>query len=664
MGLPERGRIAAYVGIAAALSWSTPIAPLRAQPLPIVPPELRSTFTAERSGEHCRGTIRTVFWNFGQIGDWPPDPLNVDLSVFHSFEAPVFSGMNNVDGITPFLLARITTAGGETAHIMEAGYRERLGVSPITGRLMRWEPRPGYFQPDSLVNPTRSPATSDDPATWPASWPDKLDDPVDPGWPGSWNGFYGKGAVAQQETYMVLDDQAYDAWDFQPDARDATRRGLALRIDVRSLQWTEPRARDAIFWNYDITNEGTTAYDSLFFGMYLHSGIGGSGISCDGLYEGEDDNAYFDRSEARELAYAWDRYGHGVALSGPCATTGLIGCAFLRTPGQAQDGTDNDRDGIVDEQQDGGPGMLILGSELILAYATAHYDTSLFRAYHGPLEDRPALVAGAWWTGDEDMDWRASEDDVGADGRPGTGDTGECDGVPTAGEPDFDPRDVDEIDQLGLTGFKMNRIRAGAGNPDPHVDNIVFFDNENHWPRRLWQHFTAADAAARYDSALAAHYQFAFLTASGSFSLGVGRTQRFTVALLYAPTLDSLRRVLTTAGLVHRGLYVPPAPVYSAPPGTETASRDVPTHAPNPTRGATRIEFVAGAAGAARLEVMDLQGRVVADRDLGRVSPGRREVVFDSAGLRPGLYLYRIRLAEASGGAQRTTPAAKLVVTR
>ena len=51
-------------------------------------PEQRGRLDAERSGTHDAANIRTVFWNFGMVGDYPPDPGNVDLSVFHSVEVP------------------------------------------------------------------------------------------------------------------------------------------------------------------------------------------------------------------------------------------------------------------------------------------------------------------------------------------------------------------------------------------------------------------------------------------------------------------------------------------------------------------------------------------------------------------------------------------------
>ena len=85
--------------------------------------------------------------------------------------------------------------------------------------------------------------------------------------------------------------------------------------------------------------------------------------------------------------------------------------------------------------------------------------------YNGAITDRPAYSEGIWWTGDEDLDWVAEYYDTGADGVFGTNDTGEKDGKPTLGETNFDKTDIDESDQIGLTGFKLNRIKPAAGNP-------------------------------------------------------------------------------------------------------------------------------------------------------------------------------------------------------
>ena len=483
--------------------------------------------------------------------------------------------MNYCDGITPFVLAKITQRDSTTAYIMETGFRERQAISPRVERMMRFEPRPGYFQPDPTRNVGRSPAISNDARTWPDFWPDKLNDPDDAGWPGSWNGYFGKRAAADQESFTVMDDDIYEGFNFRADDRDSTRNGLGLRIEVRGFQWANPQAGNVIFWHYDITNEGTTTYDkNIIFGLYMDSGVGGSALSCDGIYESDDDNAYFDRTfdqDVINLVYTWDKYGHGRDLSGSCGRTGYLGYAYLETPGNSVDQADNDLDGIVDERRDGGPGELIEGRDEIEAWVRSHYNVGRFEVTFGPIAKRPAYRAGRFWTGDEDLDWNVELHDVGADGVAETNDTGEGDGMPTLGEPNFDKTDLHESDQIGLTGFKMNRIKAGVGNPDQTTDNVLFYTDSQNWPARLYDKFSATNPLDRFDAPLAANYNLGFLFASGPFVLEAGKTERFSLALAYGGDLPELRRTVRTVQKIYNANYQfatpPPAPIVSAEAG-------------------------------------------------------------------------------------------------
>jgi len=540
---------------------------LRAQ---VVPPELRGRSDAERQGMHDANNIRTEFWNYGMVGNYPSDPINVDLSIFHSVEVPKGSGLNYSDGTTPFVLSRITQTTGTIAYIMETGYRERQGQSPRFNRVMRFEPRPGYFQPDPAINQGRSPAVSNDPRTWPDTWPDR-----DNTWDGSWDGYFGKRPAADQESFTVMDDDYYDAWQYYPDSRDASRRGLGLRIEVRGFQWSNPQASNVIFWHYDITNEGTTDYPSpgepenIIFGLYMDSGVGGSAISCDAIAESDDDNAFFDRSSGLNLVYTWDKFGHGRGANSNCLPTGYLGYAYLETPGKPFDGLDNDEDGMTDESRDGGPGDLITGQSAIAAAARSRYNASLFEEFYGRIDHTPAFRTGVWWTGDEDMDWQAEFHDFGADGVPNTGDPGEGDGMPTAGETNFDRTDINESDQIGLTGFKMNRIRAGEGNPNPEVDGIVFFTNPLAWPERLYAKFTSPVESERFDPPLAANYNIGFLFASGPFTLRASKTERFSLALAFGADLEELRNTVKVVQAIYNANYQ-----FAVPPPTPTLKAD------------------------------------------------------------------------------------------
>src|SRR5262245_46870349 len=388
MSRPPSRRTRATLGVAA-LGAALVATRAPGQVTTPVPREQRGRLDAERSGQHDAANIRTVFWNYGMVGDYPLDPRAVDLSVFHSVEVPAGSGMNYSDGITPFVLAKIPTVDRpDSVYIMETGYRERQQISPQFNRVMRFEPRPGYFEPDPTRNRARAPAISNDPRTWPAYWPDRLDDPADPGWPQGWDGYFGKRPAADQESVSVMDDDYYDAWLYYPDARDPSRHGLGVRVEVRGFQWANPQAGNVIFWHYDITNEGTTDYkDNVIFGLYMDSGVGGSRLSCDGIYESDDDNAFWDKSARLNLVYTWHRFGHGVDRTSNCGPTGYLGYAYLETPGNPFDNIDNDDDGIKDERRDGGPGTLITGQAAIRDYVIAHYDTTKFKAAYGPLEN-------------------------------------------------------------------------------------------------------------------------------------------------------------------------------------------------------------------------------------------------------------------------------------
>jgi hypothetical protein len=536
--------------------------PVQSQVITPVPPEYRGNIDYERIGHHDANLIRTRYRNYGMVGDYPDDPINVDLSIFHSVEIPKGSGENYSDGTTPFVLSKVTQTNGNVAYIMETGYRERQGTSPYTNKTMRFEPRPGYFEPSNSINLAEAPAISTDSRTWPAQWYDKQLDPDDPGWSGSWNGYFGKAPKADQESFTVVDDNFYDAWSYYPDDRDNTRRGLALRVEQRGFQWSNPQAAYVIFFHYDITNEGTTSYDdNVIFGLYMDSGVGGSAIGLDGIPESDDDNAYYDLEAGLNLVYTWDKNGNGV--KGP---TGYLGYSYLETPGNSIDAVDNDMDGILNEKRNSGPGTEIIGQEQILSYVNANYDMVKFDEYFGSVESRPAYIAGVWWTGDEELDWVAEYYDTGADGIFGTNDTGELDGQPTNGETNFDKTDIDESDQIGLTGFKLNRIRPGYGNPSTEVDQIVFFDDGKQWPKRLWNIFTSPDSA--FGQPLALNYNIGFLFASGPFVLSAQSTERFSLALGFGSNLRELRVTTAVVQQIYKANYQfavpPPLPTLTA----------------------------------------------------------------------------------------------------
>ena len=64
---------------------------------------------------------------------------------------------------------------------------------------------------------------------------------------------------------------------------------------------------------------------------------------------------------------------------------------------------------------------------------------------------------------------------------------------------------------------------------------------------------------------------------------------------------------------------------------------------PNPARGPVwRVSFALASRERARLEVLDLAGRVVAARELTGFEPGNHELHFDRTPTPPGVYFLRL----------------------
>ena len=607
---------------------------VHAQYFDLVPKDQRGNEDYVRQGTHDANRIRTLFYNYGMVGDYQTNP---DYTIFHSMEWPKGSLENYSDGVTPFVLAKLqelVNGQMQDFYIMETGYRERQETNPSTGRLQRFNPRPGFLQLNPSINIGRSPAVSNDPRTWPDAWYDKLNDPDDPGWSGSWNGYFGKRPNADEESYCVYDDDYYSKWNFYPDVRDNTRRGMALRVEQRGFQWANIQARDVIFWHYDISNEGTTVYDyDVIFGLYMDSGVGGGSLSpFDLVYESDDDNAFYDTTNGLDLVYTWDYNGHGQF-----GKTGYLGYAYLETPGNPVDGIDNDEDGIIDEARDSGPGQKIVGQGNILNYITTHYDTSKLNRY-ADFRLRPAFQRGIWWTGDEDLDW-TENNDTGADGIFGTNDTGENDSIPTAGEPNFDRTDLNESDQIGLTGFKLNRIRVGAGGIG-ETDNIVFFMDAMMWPKQLYEQFSGPTPFP--PDPHITNYNIGFLFASGPFFLSTAKTERFSLALAFGVDLHQMRKTVQIVQTIYDANYQfatpPPLPTLKAYAGDGFVNLTWDNAAEDAFDPITNTNDFEGYKIYRSTDESFLDPQVVYDaQGLGPLGPGKALAVFD---LQDGLLDY------------------------
>ena len=492
-----------------------------------VPPQQRGDRKYRKQGIHNANLVETLFYNFGEVAWWGQEPSGV---------WPKGSRHSYMDGITPLVGAEVVDNKNTVIHMVEAGYRELMDISP-SGIERGFQPRPGYTNPNQS-----SISMSDQPITWPSSWPGK-----DDSWNGYWDGYFGKRTNADQESYFVMDDNSDEANDFDPDTTDLSRRGLGLSVGVRGFQWSNVLAEDLIFWHYEITNESTRDYNKIIFGMYVDCGVGGQ-------FDSNDDYASFIKEG--NITYSWDHDGLG---EGGWTPTGYAGYSFLESPGNPNNFIDDDFDGellnpvIVSSMIVGeipGNGLddnnngIIDETQLNIGMK---YADGIDNNNDGKIDE---LIDEARSDGiDNNNNWDASTDDVGIDGLAGTGDYGEGDGLPTSGwqpaetisgmpsgpiniyglidtrqsgEPGIDKTDINESDQIGLTAFDVFFIGSG----------VSFREDDRIWERISYSHF---------DTDLQ-NGNVAFLFGSGPFILKSGATERFSLGLLFGNNLQDIVR--------------------------------------------------------------------------------------------------------------------------
>jgi len=375
-----------------------------------------------RKGGVMDGNLcRTPFDNKGHVGGF----------LGYVIEYPIGSGRQYMDAIAPVLVTKMTDNNGQRQAICETAYGIiPSDMSPDGTIAWMYEPLAGFCNPNQLEA-----AMSDDPYTWPTTWPDKMHDAIDPGWPNAWNGYFGKGVKnADLETYFVIDDDPDEEFDYYPDANDTSRHGMGTQIYIRSLQWNNVLTESHNFWLYEVENEGTHSYDSVYFALYADFKIGG---------EDEDVAGY---NTMLDIAYCYDFDNTG--FPGAYSPVSALGYGYLESPDRGYDGIDNDEDLMLDERRDDG-----IDND-------GDWDAYTDKNGNGKYDTGEPL-----------------NDDLGADGigpfdEAYTGaDPGEGDGLPTHGEPDFDEKDLDEGDQLGLTGFWAGDYGVRKFNDD---DELVY----------------------------------------------------------------------------------------------------------------------------------------------------------------------------------------------
>jgi hypothetical protein len=619
--------------------------------------------TARRVGVHRGNQVRTAFTNYGVIGQpgsqGPNTAWKYDANGYATDIAPII-GVRLP--IRDYPVNGYKDGYPDTLYSTIVCNADRSGTgdfSPDGGTFWGFEPIPGFANPNA-AGIGKGIAMEHLPDTWPAHWPDHPDWVDAKGKP-EWNGYFGRGQKnADQESYFMMDDNAdqkfYQRYQFLPDSTDPSRKGQAIRVSVRGLQWSNFLAQDVIFWLYEITNVGTTTYDQAVFGTLVGTYVG---VGPSGGDEWDDDATFFNVRE--NITYTWD-FDHYIRPSANSqwkpnpSAVGYIGYAFLESPGNKYDGIDNDGDNRTTggtakyfTESDFQPHTVKAGDKLVLI-DKATFARSTFIMPASPTDvtsmgvkfhlvpDTTVLVEGNLTTGpsgltvnanaydgiDNDLDglidenyqlhyrqykattkgvvmidtlnpvqhkdyasgtgltdamidegrddgidnnrnWNPLTDDVGLDGKAGTGDFGEGDGKPTSGfqplgphgelvdtglpgEPNTDKTDVEESDQLGLTSFQYFV-------PSTAID---LSNEKDIWQRLQPGHFDVPASVVNNRTTRGEDGDFIF--GSGYFPLLPKKTERFSLALVFGDDLPGVIRTKNIAQLIYNANYNFPRP--------------------------------------------------------------------------------------------------------
>lgn len=311
-----------------------------------VPSNERADAAFRRQAQMEGNQVRTSIFNHGQTGR---ETGEVPISEQTPYEWPKNSGKVYLALTGIFVGGEVVNDNGDTQRIIDVcNYR-----SSDQGASWNFEPVPGYYN-ESIPEDDQTIANSVDPNTWPSYWPDKMSDSLDAGWSGSWNGFFGKNIFnADQEIFYRASDDLYDYYDYYfPDTTDLTRKGLGIVLDVRVMAWSQVLVEDVVYILHNVKNDGTKDIKKVGVTIWHADFVGGDGDS-------QDDISEFDLLED----IAWSRDSDHRAPTFGTDPVGIVGVAFLETPGNATDRIDNDGDGeenspIVSEELLAGEGDL------------------------------------------------------------------------------------------------------------------------------------------------------------------------------------------------------------------------------------------------------------------------------------------------------------------
>ncbi len=418
---------------------------------------------------------------------------------------------------------------------------------------------------------------------------------------------------------------------YHPVAADTSRGGIGIRMAIRGFQWAHFLAEDCIFWHYEITNISDYDYNRVAFGMVVGTLVGGDGDSEDDLaffdptnnitysydappgvgnpqwqgkvgyigyaflespgnpYDGIDNDGDYRNSSSPVLqapdlttmcvtgiiyhtgdpvvVIDYDAFSDPSYYDDPMRArtvttlpaegllTTIHGDTFRILPNVAyvengHNGVDDNFNGLIDER---------IGAEVggkRLDHVGHRYKNFITGEGLSDLMIDEARDDGI----DNDGDWDPRTDDVGADGQAGTGDEGEGDGVPTFGEPHFDRTDINESDQIGLTSFVYFTPPGAVRMNDDNGGTL-------NGTGGLWGKLTPG----RIDVVPNKAQDGDFLYGSGYFPLPVGKTKRFSMALLFGEDLEDITNNKETVQQIYDNNYTfvkpPDKPTVKAVPG-------------------------------------------------------------------------------------------------
>jgi len=486
-----------------------------------------------------------------------------------------------------FVGAKVVNTNGDSIAILSESYRRGgSDIAPDASHTYQYQPLPGYFNDRStnslswrfggitedvgvdgipntkdegegdgelqkqedfnkngvldreLVNAANWPAMSHMKETWPKMWAPKTfpGDPRSEGdslapstRDGRWNGEFGAYVRADQESYYAVDDRENDEYSYYPldDAASKLpwpngRRGLGITVETRGYQWSSRLAEDILINIFDITNFGKKLHRSIV-GMYVDPDMGGSTSG---------DNASFDNLD--DITYAWSE-GDVSNLGLPL---GYFGFAFLESPGIANDGIDNDSDGLIDESQ---------GNDIDEDRDWKKWtDTNTDGVWTTEDANRNGVLdPGEDLNNDGSLDYEPINDDVGSDGiGPDQNDYSgpdadgtEANGRPEQGEPNFGYTDNDESDQIGLTSF-----------------TLIDCNNNIHNDELFWN---TEIVPGQYITMPGYDRDITWIYGSGEVSIDNGRsnTQRYAIALLFGNDNADILRNKKTMQVIYNHDY-------------------------------------------------------------------------------------------------------------